>query len=116
MAARYIERFVLTLLLFLALSNTIARAGDAATRDIIGFSPDGRYFAFEQHGIQDGSGFPYAEIFVIDAAEDRWVPGTPIRKRADDEKAKAGNAGPNSRFLAVARICLNNDCALEKFQ
>jgi predicted secreted protein len=92
MAARYIERFVPTLLLFLALSNTIARAGDAATRAIVGFSPDGRYFAFEQHDTRGGSGFPYVEIFVVDAADDRWGPGSPIRKRADDEKANAGNA------------------------
>ena len=88
MAARYIERVVPTLLLFLAFSNTFARAGGDATREIIGFSPDGRYFAFEQYGVQDGSGYPYSEIFVIDAAEDKWVAETPIRKRIDDEKVK----------------------------
>jgi hypothetical protein len=97
MAARYIERVVPTLLLFLAVSNTFARAGDHATRGIIGFSPDGRYFAFEQYGIQDGSSYPYSEIFVIDAAGDKWVSATPIRKRIDDEKA------PEARARAAAR-------------
>jgi predicted secreted protein len=63
----------------------LARAGDAAERDILGFSPDGRYFAFEQYGIQDGSGFPYSEIFLIDLSSDSWADGTPVRIRLDDE-------------------------------
>jgi len=87
MKTRYIERFVLIFLLFAGLSNSIARAGDYASREILGFSPDGQYFAFEQYGVQAGSGFPYSEIFVIDTSEDKWVEGTPIRERIDNESA-----------------------------
>jgi predicted secreted protein len=54
-------------------------AGDYAERSLFGFSPDGRHFAFEEYGIQDGSGFPYSNIFLIDTATDAWVEGTPIR-------------------------------------
>lgn len=54
-------------------------AGDYAERALLGFSPEGRYFAFEEYGIQDGSGFPYSNIFLIDTATDTWVDGTPIR-------------------------------------
>lgn len=63
-----------------------ASAGDFAERRLIGFSADGGRFAFEEFGIQDGSGFPYANIFVIDTTKDSWVPGTPVRVRLDDEE------------------------------
>ncbi|WP_018185120.1 DUF2259 domain-containing protein [Kaistia granuli] len=62
-----------------------AIAGDFAERAILGFSEDGGRFAFEEFGIQDGSGFPYANLFVIDTKKDSWVDGTPIRIRLDDE-------------------------------
>ena len=62
-----------------------AQAEDFASRDIIGFSPDGRYFAFEEYGIQDGSGFPYANIYLIDVYEDKWVRGSPFRVRVENE-------------------------------
>ncbi|WP_417309148.1 DUF2259 domain-containing protein [Devosia sp.] len=56
-----------------------AAAGDAATFAPIGFSGDGRYFAFEEFGIQDGSGFSFANIYLVDVAQDRWVGGSPWR-------------------------------------
>lgn len=74
------------LLLLLAIAP--ARAGDFAERTVLGFSPDGRYFAFEQFGAQDGSGFPYADIFVIDTQTDDWVDGTPFRILLKDERAE----------------------------
>ena len=64
-------------------------AADGAQSRAIGFSPDGKYFAFEQYGVQDGSGFEYADIFVIELASDTWVKGTPVkvmdREEGDDE-------------------------------
>ena len=47
-----------------------ASAGDRAQFNPIGFSEDGRYFAFEEFGIQDGSGFPYSNTFIIDLPAD----------------------------------------------
>jgi len=64
-----------------------ASAGDFAERSILGFSADGSRFAFEEFGVQDGSGFPYSNIFVLDTGRDRWVEGTPVRMRIDDETA-----------------------------
>jgi predicted secreted protein len=69
-----------------AAASMPASAGDFAERRLIGFSTDGGRFAFEEFGIQDGSGFPYANIFVIDTTKDSWVPGTPVRVRLDDEE------------------------------
>jgi predicted secreted protein len=64
---------------------TPAMAGDRASLDIIGYSQDGYYFAFEEFGIQDGSGFPYSNIYVVNLVNDSWLPGTPVRVQADSE-------------------------------
>ena len=64
---------------------TPAMAGDRALIDIIGYSESGQYFAFEEFGIQDGSGFAYSSIYIVDLSTDSWVVGTPIREQADDE-------------------------------
>lgn len=61
------------------------QAGDLAHRSVIGFSPSGSHFAFEEFGIQDGSGFPYSSIYVIDTHGDSWVSGTPVRLVDEDE-------------------------------
>ncbi len=73
-----------SLLAMLALAAP-AMAGDRALVDIIGYSEDARYFAFEEFGIQDGSGFAYSSIYIVDLSTDSWVVGTPIREQADDE-------------------------------
>ena len=81
------------LALVLALLTLVpAHAGDSAERRAMGFSNDGRYFAFEQFGVQDGSGFPYAEIFVIDIEQDAWVAGTPIRVIVKEDQAELATA------------------------
>ncbi|MCL6708360.1 DUF2259 domain-containing protein [Pseudomonas sp. R2.Fl] len=77
-------------------SSGPAFAGDIAAVNPLGFSPDGKIFAFEQYGIQDGSGFPYSEIFVIDTQADSYLPGTPYRIRIDDENAGLSEARAKS--------------------
>lgn len=71
---------------------TVARAGDVADLNVLGFSPDGKIFAFEEYGVQDGSGFPYANRFYIDTVTDRFLPGTPVRMRLDEETATVEQA------------------------
>jgi predicted secreted protein len=70
----------------IVMSSGIAAAGDYADIEILGFSPDGKTFAFEEYGTQDGSGFAYSNIYVVSTADDQWVAGTPIRVQADDEQ------------------------------
>lgn len=72
-------------LLALALAASPALAGDRALLDLIGYSQDLGYFAFEEYGIQDGSGFAYSNIYVVNLVEDAWVVGTPFRLQAEDE-------------------------------
>lgn len=60
-------------------------AGDRALLDVIGYSEDGRYFAFEEYGVQDGSGFAYSSIYIVDLAADKWMYGSPFHAQADEE-------------------------------
>src|SRR5690606_7736483 len=86
-----------TLLTALVIAPLGARAGDTATVEILGFSADGRIFAFEEFGIQDGSGFPYSHRFYIDTGSDEFVSGSPIRVRIDDEAANLELARQQAR-------------------
>ncbi|MEZ5668817.1 MAG: DUF2259 domain-containing protein [Alphaproteobacteria bacterium] len=56
----------------------VAQAGDRAEAAVIGFSADGRYAAYEQYGVQDGSGYPYAQIHILDVAAGGPVQGAPF--------------------------------------
>ncbi|WP_082561273.1 DUF2259 domain-containing protein [Devosia sp. Root685] len=78
-----------------------ALAGDRALIDFIGFSPDAKYFAFEEFGIQDGSGSAYSNIFVIDLENDSWLDGTPIRAQAEE--------GDDSENLLAIRSKANSE-------
>lgn len=73
---------------FLAALAMPAFAGDRALINFIGYSADGRYFAFEEFGVQDGSGFAYSTIYVIDLPADKWVAGTPFHMTAEDFEAE----------------------------
>lgn len=79
-----------------------AHAGDHAKLNIIGFSNDGALFAFEEYGVQDGAGFPYANRFYINTADDSFAPGTPIRVRIDDELTDVSEARNQARDQAAA--------------
>lgn len=85
-------RRILVAIVGLVLLMSPAMAGDTAERSILGFSPDGAYFAFEQYGVQDGSGFPYASIFVIETATDSWVDGSPFEVRLENDGASLDDA------------------------
>jgi predicted secreted protein len=74
-----------------------ALAGDVAELEILGFSRDGGVFAFEEYGVQDGSGFPYANRYYIDTATDAFLKGTPVRVRLDDETASLESARGQAR-------------------
>jgi predicted secreted protein len=73
-----------------------ATAGDTASLNVLGYSPDGKVFAFEEYGIADGSGFPYSNIYFLDIAADKFLPGTPIRAYVENE-------GPVSVIRETAR-------------
>lgn len=96
--------FAMAMAAFVVLFSGPASAGDFAERRIFGFSPDGRYFAFEEYGIQDGSGFPYSNTYMIDTAGDRWLPGTPVRVRIDKEDATIDEVRLEARSKAEPKL------------
>ena len=68
----------------LGLFGSPALAGDRALVEFIGFSPDARYFAFEEFGIRDDSGSAYSSTYFVDLQTDSWVAGTPVRVIAEE--------------------------------
>jgi predicted secreted protein len=97
-------RLSLHLCTFLIFAATSAKAADNAERAVIGFSPDGRYFAFEQYGVQDGSGFPYSEIFIVDLDANQWMKGSPFRERLEEDDARVGAVRAKAAKAASALI------------
>ena len=79
-------------------------AGDAANVRVLGFSPNREYFAFEQFGVQDGSGFPYSEIFILDTNSDAWVAGSPVRVLIKDETKTIDEARDSSAQQAAGLL------------
>ncbi|EAU41181.1 hypothetical protein FP2506_12979 [Fulvimarina pelagi HTCC2506] len=77
-----------------------AHAGDLAKLEPIGFSDDGAVFAYQESGIQDGSGFPYANIFVLDLDKDRFIRPSPIRVTLSDETSTVADAMNEARSQA----------------
>lgn len=80
---------------------SISTAGDFAEFRPIGFSTDGGVFAFEQFGVQDGSGFAYAERYYINTASDNYLPGTPVKVVIADENATINDARAMARSQAA---------------
>lgn len=99
-----------SLVLGALLLATPALAGDRALIDYIGYSNDGRYFAFEEYGVQDGSGFPYSTIYVVDLPADKWVGGSPYRARLEDEGDTVAEVRAAARELAQPTL---GDLAIE---
>jgi predicted secreted protein len=59
-------------------------ASEGASLSPIGFSPDGRYFAFEQYGIHDDSGYPYWDVFVTDLETGKQAANSPVSVEVED--------------------------------
>ena len=78
-----------------------ALAGHYTHDRVLGFSGEGRYFAFKTYGLQRGSGLPFANLYVLDVARDAWVSGTPLRTRRGEEMMAEVEAAP---FAALADV------------
>lgn len=98
----------MALALIVCLRACTAAAGDIAEHRILGFSPDASVFAFEEFGVQDGSGFPYATIYFVETATDSWLEGTPIRVQLRDETASLAQARAQARQEAEPLLAEND--------
>ncbi|MEO0496896.1 MAG: DUF2259 domain-containing protein [Pseudomonadota bacterium] len=103
-------RTALTVIAFIVASTSV-HAADTAQLTVRGFSPDGSTFTFEERGVQDGSGFAYANIFVVDVERDAYVPGSPVRVRLDEDGSSPWAAIAQARSDAQAAGILRTDYA-----
>ena len=54
--------------------------------------------------LQDGSGFPYWDVFLIDLKSNEWVKGSPYRALVESEEAKPAAARDQARAAAAPAL------------
>ena len=96
-------RTLLLAVVILVSLSTQALAGDYATLNFIGFSKDGRYLAFEEYGTQDGSGFPYSNIYFLDVVKNSFA-APQINVRLENETASEQQARSRAKLRAAASL------------
>ncbi|PDT03759.1 hypothetical protein CO666_14485 [Rhizobium chutanense] len=67
-------------------------AGDIASVQPIGFSADGKVFAFQEFGIEEGGNVPYSETYFIDTENGHYLEGTPFRTELTEKDANLSKA------------------------
>ncbi len=72
-------RRIISLIWILGVAS-LSWAGDIAQFRVLGFSPDGRYLDFASYGIDNPSGFPYADSHIVDVITNEFVPGTSVHE------------------------------------
>jgi predicted secreted protein len=77
-------------------------AGDTATFVDLGFSPDGRTYAFAQYGVQSGTLRPWAELFVVDVPQNNFVSGGRV-SFIHDRPIAAGQDGSGAFYNVLTR-------------
>lgn len=103
-------------MLFFLLALTFAVPAHAIERprlDVLGFSPDGRFFAWRQSGLDVGN-VHFADLFIVDTITDKQVTGAPISVRSPASQAslkdvRASLDAQSSRVLR--RLGLNRALA-----
>jgi predicted secreted protein len=68
-----------------------AVAADKMSHSVLGWSADGRYFAFERSVVLDGSGYPMCEVLVIDADAGELSAG-PFKSVLEDDRISPEHA------------------------
>jgi predicted secreted protein len=90
--------------LFAAASFLIALvpafAGDVATFVNLGFSPDSAFFLFGQYGIDQASGKPYAETYLVDNKRNDFVEKG-VARRTFDAALEPGQDALGALFSLV---------------
>ncbi|NND71555.1 MAG: DUF2259 domain-containing protein [Rhodothermales bacterium] len=86
----------LTIVLLAILGTTVtcvsgeaSRKGDAASIELLGFSGDGEYLAYETFGLIEGGPIFWSEIYFINVPENSWA-APPVKWYADNEQVSLG--------------------------
>jgi predicted secreted protein len=97
-----IRNFLFTFVFLLVLPAAIL-AGDYAELNYIGVSSNGKYLAFEEYGMQDGSGFTYSNIYFIDVAANKYA-ASPVRVMIEADSATIEGARAKANKSAAAGL------------
>jgi len=84
------------IVLFVAVCGVLF-AGDFAAFQNLGFSEDSKYFMFAQYGAAEKTALPYAELFVVDVAANRFVSGG-VKKATYNHPIQPGLDGQGALF------------------
>lgn len=93
------RRLMLVTALLMALSGTLF-AGDIATFVNLGFSPDSRIFMFGQYGVEHSTSRPFAELYVVDVPDNRFVRDG-VRRKTYDTAVSPGQDGSGALFALL---------------
>ena len=104
------RKYLWALFLLTILRTVNLRAGDNAAFVDLGFSTDGRTFAFAQYGVQAGTLKPWADLFVVDVPQNNFVSGGRV-SYVHDSPITAGTDGSGALFSIIAR----NNSLFEKY-
>jgi predicted secreted protein len=96
-------RRFLVVAVVLLFAVSAARAGDFANLNFLGFSKDAKYLAFEEYGVQDGSGFPYSNIYFVDVAKNSFA-SAPIIVRLENETSSEQQARSRAKVRAAVTL------------
>ena len=77
-----------------------AWSGDVAQFDNLGFSSDGRYFMFGQHGILEKTSYPYAELSIVDVPANAFTPQG-VKKVSYTKGVEPGSTGLGALLNAL---------------
>lgn len=66
---------IILLCSFILASFSMLFAGDTARFVNLGFSDDGSYFMFAQHGFQADRGRVYSDLYIVDVSKNIFTPG-----------------------------------------
>ncbi len=87
--------------LALVLLFSLARAGDAANLEFTGFATGGRYLAFEQFGMTDGIGFPYAKMQIVDVTKNTVLAETQTMLEIENSSISQARAAIKTKAQAL---------------
>ena len=114
------KRAILAVAVFLiASSSTSARSDDEGSEPFLGFSEDGRYLAWEDSGVQDGSDDPYSHIYILDVERNRYAAPPVSTILSDlDQAGKRGRSQTGARQINLrkAKALLNKFGIEKRFQ
>lgn len=93
------KRRLLIVALFVLVTGVLF-AGDVATFVNLGFSPDSRVIAFGQYGIERDTSRPFAELYIVDVHQNRFV-ANGVHRRTFDTPVRPGQDGSGALYTLM---------------